>query len=95
MSEEPEKQPLSVYDFLMAMIDQAAGLAWQKLGLQPDFVTGKIAPDFAEARVAIDLVAKLSAMIDEKLDDSDRREMQNLVSNLRLNYVEKTKTTSG
>lgn len=92
MSEESQdKQPISVYDVIVIMIDQIAGLAWQKLGLQPDMVTGQIHKDVAEAKVAIDLVAQLAAQVETRLDADDRREMQKLISNLRLNYVEKSK----
>jgi hypothetical protein len=90
MSEE-EGKPLSVYTAVVAMADQMAAIAWQKLGLQPDFMTGKIEPDLGQAKVAIDVVAHLAGVVDKELDDSDRREMHNLVSNLRLNYVDKAK----
>lgn len=92
MSEEAQdKKPLSVYDLLVIMIDQTASVAWQKLGLQPDMMTGTINKDIGEAKVAIDLVAHLAGQVESKLDEEDRREMQKLVSNLRLNYVEKSK----
>jgi len=41
---ELPKEPLSVYEFITIMVDQMAGFAWQKLGLQPDVMTGKIRP---------------------------------------------------
>jgi hypothetical protein len=89
--EAQEKTPLSVYDLMVVMIDQTASVAWQKLGLQPDMMTGTIQRDIPQAKVAIDLVAYLAGQVEPKLDDEDRREMQKLVSNLRLNYVEKSR----
>ena len=95
MSEESqEKKPLSIYDVIVIMIDQISGVAWQKLGLHPDMITGEIHKDVAEAKVAIDLVAHLASQVESKLDEEDRREMQKLVSNLRLNYVDKSKEAS-
>lgn len=88
---QEEKKPLSVYDLLVVMTDQLASVAWQKLGLQPDMMTNQIHRDLPEAKVTIDLVAHLSGLIEGRLDEEDRREMQKLVSNLRLNYVEKSK----
>lgn len=95
MSEpQDEKKPLSVFDVIVIMTDQLSSIAWQKLGLQPDMMTGQIARDLPEAKVTIDLIAHLAGIVDGRLDEEDRREMQKLVSNLRLNYVEKSKEAS-
>ncbi len=95
MSEpQDEKKPLSVFDVIVIMTDQLSSIAWQKLGLQPDMMTGQIARDLPEAKVTIDLIAHLAGIVDARLDEEDRREMQKLVSNLRLNYVEKSKEAS-
>ena len=83
------KAPLSVYAVLATFVDQMAGIAWIKLGLQPDFVTGEIAFDVGEAKVAIDTVAELVRILDTELDEEDRRRLQSLVRDLRLNYVNK------
>ncbi|HMS55986.1 MAG TPA: DUF1844 domain-containing protein [Fimbriimonadaceae bacterium] len=88
---ESAKEPANIHDIILVMLDQVAGIAWQKLGLQPDFITGQIHQDLHQAKVAIDLVAHLSGIVEPQLDDNDRRELQNLISNLRLNYVEKSK----
>ncbi len=82
-------EPVSVYTLIMAMSEQMAGLAWQKLGLQPDMVTGKIHQDFAEAKVAIDVTTHLVSVLEPHLDDADKREINNLVRDLRMNYVQK------
>ena len=84
-----ETEPINIYDALGIMTDQIASIAWAKLGLQHDMITGKIEPDFSQAKVAIDLVAHLTSVLDSQLDDEDRRRMQVLVRDLRLNYVEK------
>ncbi len=86
-----ETEPFSVYDAIAAAADQFSAIAWQKLGLHPDMMTGTINADLAQAKVAIDLVAHLSQLIDIQLDSDDRRQMQSLVRDLRLNYVEKCK----
>ena len=86
-----DKEPLSVYTLLAATVDQFAGVAWQKLGLQPDPFTGAVEKDLHEAKVAIDICADLSAHLEPTLDEDDRREVHILLRNLRLNYVEKAK----
>lgn len=82
---------LDVYTVIMIMADQMAQIAWAKLGLQPDPVSGKLALDLVQAKESIDLVAHLSNLIDAKLDEQDRRRIQGTVRDLRLNFVEKSK----
>jgi len=90
-SNDAPKQPLDVYDFLALMANEAATIAWQKMGLQPDMVTGQIAPNLDQARVAVDVVAYLASQFEGQLEADDRRNVQALVRDLRLNYVQKVK----
>lgn len=90
MSETP-KEPVDIYMVAAMMAEQFAEIAWQKLGLQPDVLTGTIHKDLAQAKVAIDLASYVAGVVEPQLDDDDRRQMQNLVANLRLNYVQKMK----
>lgn len=78
---------MSVYPLIMIMVDQFASVAWQKMGLQPDPMTGKIHQDLEEARVAIDVAVGLAAFLKEKLDDDDQRRIDSLVRDLRMNFV--------
>lgn len=91
---EMPRGPLSVYDVLVVMTDQLASIAWQKLGLQPDPLTGQVHRDLDEAKVAIDLTAHLAAFVQPRLDAEDQRQMHNLIRDLRINYVEKTKEST-
>ena len=75
----------------MALVDQMAAVAWQKLGLQPDFVTGTINKDLVEAKVAIDLTTHLASVLEPKLDDEDKRRIHNLIRDLRTNFVQQSK----
>ncbi len=90
-TESPQmpNEPLSVYTMVTIMVEQMAGLAWQKLGLQPDPITGTIAKDLEEAKLAIDLCTHLAAVIEPKLDEEDKRQIHSLVRDLRINYVQK------
>ncbi|HLK14995.1 MAG TPA: DUF1844 domain-containing protein [Fimbriimonadaceae bacterium] len=94
MADEPDpetKEPLSVYAVLATFVDQMSAIAWQKLGLQHDFITGKLEPDIDQARVAIDVVAKLVDALESECDEADRRQLQNLVRDLRMNFVSRQK----
>ncbi len=79
----------SVYDHVAAIIQQMAHVAWQKLGLQPDTMTGKLEPNLEEARVAIDVITKLGAVLEPQLDDEDRRQLHGVIRDLRINFVQK------
>lgn len=83
--------PISIYDVIVIMTDQIAAIAWQKLGLQPDPLTGKAEKDLVEAKVAIDLTTHLATFVQDRLDPEDQRRMHNLIRDLRINYVEKSK----
>jgi hypothetical protein len=84
-------EPIDVYTVIVAMVDQMSSIAWQKLGLHPDIMTGKLVQDLEQAKVAIDLTTHLATFIEPQLDDEDKRRMHGLIRDLRLNYVEKTK----
>jgi len=90
-TENKPANPISVYDVVVAMTDQMAALAWQKLGLQPDMLTGQISANLEEAKVAIDLTTHLATFVEPRLEEDDQRELHNLIRNLRLNYVQKAK----
>ena len=79
----------TIYDHLAVILDQMSGVAWQKLGLQPDMVTGKIEPDLTQARVAIDVVGYLAGQLETQLDEEDKKHLHSLVRDLKINYVQK------
>jgi hypothetical protein len=83
----PPSEPLRVPTALAVMVDQLASLAWAKLGLQPDPLTGKIEPDLVDAKLAIDCMGDLIARLTPSLDADDRRQVENLLRDLRVNYV--------
>jgi hypothetical protein len=87
-------EPLSVYSVIIAMVEQMSTIAWQKLGLQPDMITGKIVQDLEQAKVAIDLTTHLAGFVEPQLDDDDKRQIHGLIRDLRLNYVQQTKESN-
>lgn len=95
MSDDQGQSPLSIYDVLAVWVEQMASIGWQKLGLQPDPITGTLAPDLAQAKVAVDATAQLAEHLLPELDDEDKRRIQNIVSDLRVNYVHKSQQRGG
>ncbi len=86
---ENTKKPISIYDILAILIEQMSSVGWQKLGLQPDPVTGTIVVDLVEAKVAIDVTAQLVQHLESQLDEDDKRRIHSLVRDLRINFVQK------
>lgn len=88
--ETPEEEPLppiEVPALIMLFINQLAAISWQRMGLMPDSLSGKIEKNLDEARLAIDSVAALAGTLSPALPASEQRDLQTLISNLRLNFV--------
>src|SRR5579871_400594 len=79
---------LSVRDRLLMCIDILNQGAWISLGLVSDPATGQIERDLARAKTPIDSVSFLAEKVEGDLDEQTRRDLQNLVRDLRLNYVQ-------
>jgi hypothetical protein len=58
------------------------------MGLIPNPKTKQLEKDFDDAQLAIDAAAALAELLRPRVPDSDRREIETLVTNLRLNFVE-------
>lgn len=85
------REPVDVEQVILMMIEQMASISWQKLGLQPDIMTGQVHRDLGQARTAIDATAKLAEVLDPTLDEEDKRRLHGLVRDLRVNWVEKNR----
>ena len=90
-SDQAEPKPIDVYEAIAQMVDFMSSLAWQKMGLQNDLATGKIHQDLEQAKAAVDATVGLVEVLEPALDeDEDKRRVQNLVQDLRINYVQKS-----
>ncbi|MDQ2985300.1 MAG: DUF1844 domain-containing protein [Armatimonadota bacterium] len=88
MSEE--QKGISVYDLMAVSLDQFVEVAWVKMGLRADPLTRTESIDMSEAKVAIDVASRFAETLDPHLEDEDRRRVQSLLSDLRLNYIRKS-----
>lgn len=89
-SDSQAPEALDVHTVIAVMVEQMASIAWQKMGLQPDPMTGTIVKDLEQARVAIDVVTSLCKSLEGKLDEEDQRSIQNLQRDLKVNFVQKS-----
>lgn len=93
--ETAERVPLHAPDLLRWCVSLLATSAWQALGLIPDPATNKVERNLDDARLAIDATASLVEHLRPRLQDAERREFDNLLANLRLNFVEQRAKTEG
>jgi len=83
---EPDLPVLFVW-----FISMLSGKAWEYLGLIMNPETKEINKDLKKAKIAIDTVVFLYDQIKDDLNPEDFRRIENLLANLRMNYVEKLK----
>ncbi len=84
---EMGKSP-SITDHLVTCIELLHQGAWICMGLVADPVTGIINRDMEGARIAIDTIEYIASKLQTKLDPVMQRELKNLLTDLRLNYVQ-------
>ena len=83
---EPDLPVLFVW-----FISILSGKAWEYLGLIMNSETKEMNKDLKKAKIAIDTVAFLYDQIKDDLNPEDFKRIENLLANLRMNYVEKLK----
>lgn len=76
-------------DALRFAISLFADLAWINMGIRSNPATNETKTDLPQARLAIDALAALVQLTEGRLDPREVRELNNLLSTLRLNYVER------
>lgn len=93
-AEEPSEQipALDAYSTLRWCIGLLSAQAWQWLGLVAYPGSGEVKKDLEQARLSIDSVAALVERLAPRVEESEKRELENLVSNLRLNFVNQSQT---
>lgn len=83
---------LDVYSLLGLFLGIVAEKAWQTLGLRTKPGTDKVETDFDQARVAIDTVGFFAEKLRLRMSEDEKRRLEGLVADLKLNYVRLTKT---
>ena len=68
--------------------------AWQHLGLMAHPQTGEVKKDMKQAKQAIDIISFLYDTIKEDVEKEQGREIRDLLTNLSMNFVEKSRPES-
>jgi hypothetical protein len=72
----------------MTSLSLLAAKAWEAMGLVANPDTKQIERRFDDAQLAIDAVAALAGVVRSRLSETERREVDTLIANLRINFVE-------
>jgi hypothetical protein len=65
-----------------------AARAWAAMGLVADPATGKVERNLDHAQLAIDAAGALADLLRPRVGNAERREIERVLADLRLNFVE-------
>jgi Domain of unknown function (DUF1844) len=77
-------------DIVTVCIGQLHEIAWAQMGLVPNPTSQTMQRDLTDARLAIDCIADLVRHLEKSADPATQRELQTMLSNLRLNFVQQS-----
>ncbi|MHB1456326.1 MAG: DUF1844 domain-containing protein [Armatimonadota bacterium] len=93
MDENMHYPPVDIYSLIRSFIGILGSQTWQWLGLLKNPSTGELETDLQQARIAIDTIAGLVKQIEGHLSSAEQREIQNALSDLRMNFVQQSAKT--
>lgn len=88
--EPPELGSLTVYQVLRIFVGMLSEQAWINLGLRMAPGATETEVKLTEARISIDTLRFVRGQLDADLQDVEKRELDNLISSLQLNFVQKS-----
>lgn len=86
--ETAEQYRADASSLILTCVGLLASKAWEAMGLVPDPATVKVERRLDDAQLAIDGAAALIELVKTRVGDGERRELNTMLMNLRLNYVE-------
>jgi len=84
-----ELPEINIYSLLRMFVGMVLQQAWVHLGVQMDQTSRKVVQDLPKAKTAIDVLGALVQHLDPDLDDSERRELERALADLRINYTQR------
>ena len=95
VDEEAEQEdlgfpPTDVYTMLRSFISLLGMHAWQWMGLIKNPSTNELTKDLVQAKTAIDAIAALASQLEGHADAAEQRELRNMLSDLRINFVQQS-----
>ena len=85
----PHQLPLAtLFTWFVGILN---GKAWEYLGLMMNPETKEVSQDLEKAKISIDSIEFLFKQIKDELSAEDKMQLENLLANLQMNFVEKSK----
>ncbi len=81
---------LEVYDVLRFSLGLFVQQAWIHLGIQKAPGAEDVKTDLEQAKVAIETIRALAAQLEGHVEEGEQREMQAIISNLQINFVQRS-----
>jgi hypothetical protein len=88
--DDPQMGPTNAVDLVQMCLGMLNEIAWVKMGLVPDPMTGQIGADLNQARLAIDCAGDLVHRLETHVDGRTRRDLDVMVQNLKMNFVRRS-----
>lgn len=85
----PHQLPLTT--LLTWFIGILNGKAWEYLGLMMNPETKELNQDLKKAKITIDSIDFMLERIKDELEAEDKKQLENILANLQMNYIEKSK----
>jgi hypothetical protein len=81
---------IDMYAILRMVYGMSVEQAWVHLGLQLAPGAKETKADLRQARLAIDTVAYIKDALGDNLQDAEKREVEQALATLRMNYLQRT-----
>jgi hypothetical protein len=88
-TEEGERPDINVHSLLRMTVGMFVEQAWIHLGLRMDPNKNKVEQNLPYAKTAIDIVEFMIQKLEPDLDEGEKRELNLMLANLRMNYVQR------
>lgn len=82
-----EQLNIDIYQILRLMVGMVGEQAWIGLGLHPRAGSTELETRLSEARICIDTLKFIREQLEGNLQETEKRELDNLVSTLQMNYI--------
>jgi len=87
--------PRDVSSLVKSLVPMMGSQAWIFMGKVVNPLQGKVTRDLEQARLAVDVAGALLEKVDPFLSDEERTQMRQVVSELRMNFMEASREAGG
>ncbi len=94
-AEDAGQMTFDVPSLLGYMLGLLGSAAWQWMGVVVHPATAGVDTDLAQARLAIDTFEAVASKLMPHLDETGQREVRGALTDLRMNYVERSSGSAG